>query len=61
MQIKIFTIPLAAEEAASENLNHFLRSHQVVDLKKELAVLYGNSVWSFCVTYIKIASERRFG
>lgn len=29
-----------------EEMNHFLRANKVVDIKKELAMLDGNSCWS---------------
>ena len=52
MQIKIFTIPIHGEECLSDELNHFLRAHKIIDIKKELAMLDGNSYWTFCVTYM---------
>lgn len=55
MQIKLMTLPLLASEPQTEELNHFLRSHKVVDIKKELALLDGNHVWAFCVSYIPSA------
>ena len=52
MQIKIFTIPLGAEESMTEEMNHFLRANKIIDVKRELAVLNGNSCWSFCISYM---------
>lgn len=34
-------------------MNQFLRSHKVVDVKRELATDGGNNCWSFCVCYIE--------
>ncbi|MGN0037335.1 MAG: HRDC domain-containing protein [Bacteroidaceae bacterium] len=52
MQIKIFSIPILADEAQVEELNHFLRANKIIDIKKELAVVDGNSCWTFCITYM---------
>lgn len=52
MQIKIFDIPIGANESMTEELNHFLRAHKIIDIKKELALLSGNSCWTFCITYM---------
>ncbi len=52
MQLKIFNIPIGADDALVEDLNHFLRANKIVDIKKELASVDGNNCWSFCVTYI---------
>ena len=36
----------------TEEMNHFLRAHKIIDVKKELAILGDNSCWSFCITYM---------
>lgn len=51
MQIKIFTLPLTPTEEQTEELNRFLRGHRVIDLKRELATIDGNMVWSFCILF----------
>lgn len=53
MQIKIFDIPVGAESEQTDELNHFLRANRVVDVKKELAIIDGNSCWTFCITYMQ--------
>lgn len=53
MQIKIFNIPIGADESITEEMNHFLRAHKIIDIKKELALLSDNSCWSFCITYMQ--------
>lgn len=57
MQIKVFTLPLQPNEEQTEELNHFLRANKVVDIKKELANLGGNSVWTFCIVYLETATK----
>lgn len=52
MQIKIFTIPVIADEKDVEELNHFLRSQKIIDVRRELTQSNGNSCWTFCVTYM---------
>lgn len=52
MQIRIFTLPLLPDAKDVEELNHFLRSNKIVDIKKDLAMVDGNSFWTFCITYM---------
>lgn len=52
MQIEIFTIPLMAGEKGTEELNHFLRAHKVIDLRRELVNMDGQGSWTFCITYL---------
>ena len=47
MQIKIFNLPIGADDDAIEEVNHFLRANKVIDIKRELAMIDGNSCWSF--------------
>lgn len=53
MQIRIFTMPLAAAEKQMEEMNHFLRANKIIDIRKELATVDGNTCWTFCVTYMQ--------
>ena len=53
MQIRTFYLPVAATEEMAEELNRFLRSHKIVDIKKELATIDGSSGWTFCVMYLE--------
>lgn len=46
-------MPLAADEKQIEEMNHFLRANKIVDVRKELATVDGNSCWTFCVTYMQ--------
>lgn len=63
MQIKIFTLPLFATEQEQEEVNHFLRSHKVVDVRKELGLNGGNSFWTMFVSYLEgaepIANQKK--
>lgn len=53
MQIKIFNIPIGADESFVEEMNHFLRAHKIIDIQKELGMQGGNSCWTFCITYMQ--------
>lgn len=53
MQIKIMTIPPQGGEAVMEELNTFLRSNRVVEIKKEFDPTIG---WSFCISYVENTS-----
>ena len=52
MQIKIFTLPVISDDKDTEELNHFLRAHKIIDVRRELVQTRDNSYWSFCVTYM---------
>ena len=52
MQIKIFNIHIGTEENMVEEMNHFLRAHKIIDIKKELGIFGNNSYWTFCITYM---------
>lgn len=54
MQIKVFTLPLQPTDEQTEELNHFLRAKKVIDVKKELASVDGNHLWTFCVSYLDL-------
>lgn len=53
MQVKIYNIPIGADDSMMEEVNHFLRANKIIDIKKELAMLDGNSCWTFCITYMQ--------
>lgn len=53
MQIKLFSIPIGGDEDMVEEMNHFLRTNKIIDIRKDLAMLDGNSCWTFCITYMQ--------
>lgn len=61
MEIQIFTLPLLPQPEQLEELNHFLRSHRVVDIRKEMAMADGGNVWTFCITYLQTTANSTFG
>lgn len=61
MEIQIFTLPLLPQPEQLEELNHFLRSHRVVDIRKEMAMADGGNVWTFCITYLQATTNSVFG
>lgn len=55
MQVQIFTLPLMPDAVQMEEMNHFMRAHRVVDVRKELVQVGENAYWTFCVTYMQDA------
>ena len=52
MQYKIYSIPLIGGETELEEMNHFIRSHKVADVVKQLVTSEDMTCWSFCITYL---------
>lgn len=53
MQVQVFSIPLWQAGDAVEEMNVFLRSHRVIDIKSQLVNANNACYWSFCVIYIQ--------
>ena len=53
MQIQIFSIPIGGDASILDEMNHFLRANKIIDVKKDLAMMDGNSCWTFCITYMQ--------
>jgi len=51
MQIKIFTIPVF--DSNSEEMNKFLRSHRILEVRQEFLQIQNSAYWSFCISYIQ--------
>lgn len=54
MQIKIFVIPIndsSVFENEVEELNKFLRSNKIIEIRKDIVSLTQNAYWTFCITY----------
>ena len=48
MQIKIFNIPIGAEETQVEELNHFLRANKIIDVSESSEIgMFCNIVYGF--------------
>ena len=52
MQLKFFCIPLLGDARLEDSLNVFLRSHKILECKKELIQQEGLAYWSFCIRYL---------
>jgi hypothetical protein len=52
MQFKIFTIPVADDGTAIEEMNRFLRGHKVLEVEQQLISTKMGSQWHFCVKYL---------
>jgi len=51
MQYKVFAIPVLGDAQSEADLNHFLMTHKIIQVDKELITQGGLAVWSFCVGY----------
>lgn len=54
MQLKFFSIPIIADESCAENVNKFLRSVRVLEIKRELVSVENGAYWAICVTYLPV-------
>lgn len=52
MQIKIFTIPLSDDGSAQAELNRFMQSHKVLEVKQQFFQNENGAAWCFCVNYL---------
>ena len=57
MEIRIITLPIQPSEEQQAELNKFLRSHKLVEIRKEIVVSGGVPFWTFCVTYVPAAAN----
>lgn len=57
MQIKVFSVPLLDSLEINEELNKFLRSIKVLDIKKEFVNNSDGCFWTFCISYFPIDSS----
>ena len=55
MQIRIFSIPAVSTVEMQEEMNKFLRSHRVLEVKQQYDVERG--YWTFAVSYIESSSS----
>lgn len=58
MQIKLFTIPTSANEAAIHELNAFLRGNKVLEIDQQLVKNKNGAYWCFCIKYLEQAFNR---
>jgi len=52
MQIRIFTIPIAAPGALEAEMNAFLSGHRVLEVEQKFFQNENGGYWTFCVRYI---------
>lgn len=51
MQLKFFTVPVSSE-GCEEDLNRFLRSVKVIEIRREFVVAGEGAYWAICVLYL---------
>lgn len=54
MQIRIFNVPISLDSPAVEEVNRFLHSSRILDVRKELVNVETVPLWSFCISYIPL-------
>jgi superfamily II DNA helicase RecQ len=59
MAFQFFTIPIASPEAATNELNAFLRSHRILKTDRQWVDQGTSSLWSVCVEYLDGAGGTR--
>jgi len=47
MEIKVFTVPVLGGEQENEEMNQFIRSHNVLETESQLVSQGGRSYWTF--------------
>jgi len=52
MQIKLFTIPAFDNDAPTQEMNKFLRSHRVLEVGQEFVSANNGAYWCFSIKYI---------
>lgn len=52
MLIKIYTIPVEVPDVMNEEMNKFLRSHNVLSVNHYIVQQESGSYWTFCVKYM---------
>jgi superfamily II DNA helicase RecQ len=57
MQFKIFTISVADDGSATEEMNRFLRGHKVLEVEQQLIATKSSAQWHFCVKYLANAQS----
>lgn len=53
MQIKVYIIPLLDSFSSNEELNKFLRSHKIVDIRQEFVDNQSGAYWTYSISYLQ--------
>jgi superfamily II DNA helicase RecQ len=53
MQVQIFSIPAYDSQIFMDEMNTFLLSHKIIDVKRRFVENDFNSYWSFCVRWVE--------
>lgn len=59
--IKIFTIPAFDPDEDVDEMNKFINSHRVIELKKEFNPAGSGGYWTFCIEYLQSGIKNRSG
>jgi superfamily II DNA helicase RecQ len=58
LQYASFLLPLHADSSEQETLNRFLRSHRIVQIRKELVTTGSSSNWAILVEYLDAPEKK---
>lgn len=61
MQFKFFNIPVNDLDQSGDELNKFLRSHRVLEVKQKLIKTKNNAGWYFTVKYLESSGKTKTG
>ena len=53
MQIKLFTVPIGDSGTALQEMNTFLKSNKILEVRDKLVRNENGAYWSFCVRFIE--------
>ncbi len=52
MRLHFVTVPIHGSEAAEQEINHFLATHRVLSVDRQLVADGPRSAWAICITYV---------
>jgi superfamily II DNA helicase RecQ len=56
MRFHFMAIPVLHSEAGEDELNHFLATHRVLGVERQLVQDGGRSAWALCISYVEPGS-----
>lgn len=57
MQLKFFTLPIFTVDDEVDNLNKFLRSVKILEMRREFVLLTEGAYWAICISYLPMQSS----
>jgi superfamily II DNA helicase RecQ len=57
MRLHFVSIPVQHSEPAERELDHFLATHRILGIERQLIADGPRSVWALCITYVEASSN----